>query len=530
MFKFVQRKTITNMKNFSSALFMVLIVIGFNKSGAQNSCLDPTFGIAGISIHSFGSDSITAKSINIQNDGKLIVAGYIKDSINTDFIFLRFHSNGNIDSSFGTSGIVRTDYASGSIDKAFKLIIQTDGKFLLAGTTENLGIKQLLVIRYNSNGLIDNSFGTNGAILLGNNLIFEDMAIFLNGNIILGGSNTTSTWPSITTNFIYQINSNGLIDNTFGTNGSITFTNNYPNFGNVFRVKKLRIQPDQKILGLSEESSEVIGWKKFMVLRFNSNGTLDSTFNNVGYAKTHGEPMIYSRELLIQDDGKIIIQGSAGDNADLGLYASRLQSNGAIDSTFGLNGIAQYYPRIGNNFQKCNTIFGQSGQIIHVGDTYQFWSGNNNQNFALMITNADGSINLTSCDSGFIETNINNNNQDQSIDAILQNDGKVVQLGTSGNNNLTLIRYLDLFFTGIENLDNSQKHTFRIYPNPANETLVIENGIGLLENRDLSGIIVNKLVIKNETENINISELASGYYLLIIYGKNSTITSKLVKN
>jgi hypothetical protein len=59
---------------------------------------------------------------------------------------------------------------------------------------------------------------------------------------------------------------------------------------------------------------------------------------------------------------------------------------------------------------------------------------------------------------------------------------------------------------------------------------VIENGIGLLEIRDLSGIIVNKLVIKNETENINISELASGYYLLIIYGKNSTITSKLVKN
>jgi uncharacterized delta-60 repeat protein len=410
------------------------------------------------------------------------------------------------------------------------LIIQTDGKFLLAGTTENLGIRQLLVIRYNSNGLIDNSFGTNGAILLGNNLIFEDMAIFLNGNIILGGSNTTSTWPSITTNYIYQISSNGLIDTTFGSNGLITFTNNDPNFGNVFRVKKLRIQPDQKILGLSEESSEVIGWQKFMVLRFNSNGTLDSTFNNVGYAKTNGEPMIYSRELLIQNDGKIIIQGSAGDNADLGLYTSRLQSNGAIDSTFGLNGISQYYPRIGNNFQKCNTISGQSGQIIHVGDTYQFWSSNNNQNFALMITNADGSINLTSCDSGFIETNITNNNQDQSIDAILQNDGKVVQLGTSGNNNLTLIRYLDLFFTGIENLDNSQKHTFRVYPNPANETLVVENGVGLIEIIDLSGSKVKAFNIKNNIEYIDIDEIAAGYYILVNYGANYKTTSKFIKN
>lgn len=90
MFKFVQRKIITNMKNFLYALFMVLIVIDFNKSWAQNSCLDPTFGIAGISIHSFGSDSITAKSIDIQNDGKIIVAGYIKDSINTDFFFFDF--------------------------------------------------------------------------------------------------------------------------------------------------------------------------------------------------------------------------------------------------------------------------------------------------------------------------------------------------------------------------------------------------------------------------------------------------------
>ena len=186
---------------------MILIVIGFSKSEAQNPCLDSTFGIAGISIYSFGSDTITAKSIDIQNDGKITVGGYIKDSINTDFLLVRFHSNGNIDSSFGASGIVRTDYYNGSIDKAFKLIIQPDGKFLLAGTTENFGIRQLLVIRYNTNGMVDSSFGANGTLLLGSNLYFEDMAIFLNGNILLNGCNFSSTWPMITTNYMYQLTS-----------------------------------------------------------------------------------------------------------------------------------------------------------------------------------------------------------------------------------------------------------------------------------------------------------------------------------
>ena len=351
------------------------------------------------------------------------------------------------------------------------------------------------------------------------------MEIFPNGNIILCGNTfNTTIWPNLTTNWFYRITSNGSIDNTFGTNGFITFTNNSPNFGTVERVKKLKIQPDQKILALSIETNEG-SEQKFIVLRFNTDGSLDDTFNNVGYAKTEGHHMIYSRDLLLQNDGKIIIQGSAGNNGDLGFYLSRLNNDGSIDSAFGINGIKFNNPIIGNNQQNCKSIYYPDGKIYYVGDNYEFWSSAV-PSFALFITDANGMQDTLSCNNGYLITDIDDDN---SVDAALQMDGKIIQLGTTNFNNLIMIRYLGNQITSISVKDESRSIKAKIYPNPVSNKIFIENGIGLMQIYDLSGRLLFAKQIKAMVEQIEIGEIKSGCYIMKIENENDISSLRFIK-
>src|SRR5439155_974558 len=104
----------------------------YNSDGS----LDSTFGSGGIVTTDFGS-SETAFAISVAADGKITAAGGTKGASPGDIAVARYNSDGSLDSSFGSGGKVTTDFAAGSDDVAFGLVVQPDGQITIAGSTSS---------------------------------------------------------------------------------------------------------------------------------------------------------------------------------------------------------------------------------------------------------------------------------------------------------------------------------------------------------------------------------------------------------
>ena len=111
--------------------------------------LDPTFGAGGKVTTFVGSSNNFANAVAVQSDGKILVAGVP--------LLTRYNSDGTLDTSFGTNGIV----TNSGINQGKDVVIQPDGKILVTGNPTNTRV-EFGVARFNSNGSLDTSFGTNG--------------------------------------------------------------------------------------------------------------------------------------------------------------------------------------------------------------------------------------------------------------------------------------------------------------------------------------------------------------------------------
>ena len=129
-----------------------------------NGSLDTNFGTGGIVTTSIGSVNDYASALGIQSDGKIVVAGYSYNSSSKfHFALVRYNTNGSLDTTFGTGGIVTTAVGS-SYDYAHALGIQSDGKIVVAGSSSNGSKYNFALVRYNANGTLDTGFGTGGVV------------------------------------------------------------------------------------------------------------------------------------------------------------------------------------------------------------------------------------------------------------------------------------------------------------------------------------------------------------------------------
>jgi uncharacterized delta-60 repeat protein len=528
------------MKKITLFFVSILIVSIAFEANAQSQCLDQSFGNAGISIHSFGNDTILPKSIALQQDGKLVVAGTLIDSLNSDFIITRYHINGDVDSSFGNAGILRTDFGNNDSDRTMKLLIQNDGKLLIGGSTK-IGQKyNFALLRFNSNGSADPLFGNNGKLNFSvdtNNNFLQDFVLKSNGKIVITGVSTNSPYNEslnwhlpIYEHFSYliQLNSTGTFDISFGNMGIVS-----TNFGKEHALKKVKIQADNKIVLLGFIFAQLgpnTNNTDYLLARFDSIGNLDNTFANIGYTQLDYIYADYPRELIIQNDGKIILQGSSGDNANYPLFLRRFFSNGLIDASFYFNGFDYLTIPIGRQYDKCSTISFSNGNLINLGDTY-YWYGSSNwlANFAILPLKVNGSIDSSSCSMGYLETNVDTINKEIHADAALQTDGKIIQLGSSAYNNITLIRYESTIVNSVNETIAKVENKVLIYPNPASSFMTIINGIGKVNIIDLTGKSVLQKQVPNDSETIDISALAQGCYFVISNSNNRVSSFKLIK-
>jgi uncharacterized delta-60 repeat protein len=305
----------------------------------SNGTLDNTFGKGGLVRTSFTIDRDQVRALAIQDDGKIVAAGFAGGELTGDFALARYNPNGSLDTSFGNGGKVTTDI-SGVGDGIRGLEILPNGKLLVAGAINvNPGFAQ-----YNADGSLDTSFGDGGVVLANSDLgHFFDMKRLNNGQFIVVGSANLDF-------VIARFNADGSLDNTFGEDNGATFTSVSPLSDTAL---SMAIRPNGKIVvsgwanGIDPIGAQ--GDSEFALAQYTANGSLDPSFGNGGITTanpTNLKDNLFS--IALQSDGKIVAAGVTGA-ADLLVFtdpllgdtiATRYNANGSVDTSFGSNGIA----------------------------------------------------------------------------------------------------------------------------------------------------------------------------------------------
>jgi uncharacterized delta-60 repeat protein len=400
--------------------------------------LDTGFGKSGIVTTSIGSGDDAAHALGIQSDGKIVVAGNSSNSNSSknDFALARYNTDGSLDTGFGTGGIITTSIGSIN-DAASALGIQSDGKIVAAGSSYNGSKYDFALARYNANGTLDTGFGTGGIVTtsIGSNNDYANALIQSDGRIVVAGRSFNSSSNKYDFALV-RYNANGTLDTTFGTGGIVTTS---IGSGSIYDYAyALGIQPVGKIVvaGYSYNGSKY----NFALVRYNANGTLDTTFGTGGIVTTSiGSSDDAAHALGIQSDGKIVVAGSSyGSKYNFALV--RYNANGTLDTTFGTGGIVT--TPIGSDWDYAYALGIQpsDGKIVAAGSS----NSGSNYDFALVRYNTDGSLDTGFGTGGIVTTPIGSSD-DYALALGIQSDGRIVAAGYSyngSNYDFALVRYL----------------------------------------------------------------------------------------
>ncbi len=354
----------------------------YNMDGA----LDNSFGVDGRVTTDFGIGGHFGRSVTIQPDGKILVAGYAWVGSNRDFALARYNTDGNLDNSFGVDGKVTTDLGTPD-DYGYSVAIQPDGQIIVAGYTDNGTDYDFAVARYITEGTLDNSFGVGGKVTTdfgaGNDYGWS-VAIQPDGKIIVAGESYNGTDVDFT---LVRYTTDGSLDIGFGVNGKVTtdFGTGYDNGRSVV------IQPDGRIV--------VAGYSagNFALARYNTDGTLDNSFGVDGkVTTTFGTPNDFGRSVAIQPDGKIVVAGYAYVVIDRDFALSRYTTDGTLDNSFGVDG--KVTTDFGTNDYGQSVAIEPDGKIVMAGYSYD----GSNDHFAVARY-------LSGLNVGMIEFSLANN-------------------------------------------------------------------------------------------------------------------------
>lgn len=287
--------------------------IKFNSDGS----IDNSFGQSGYFIYDFGYED-NCNSMCIQQDDKIILGGYSKTIISfnpiitkTNFALVRLTSTGLLDTTFNHTGTLEINYQN-VLCAITNIAIQSDGKIVAIGTYNPPGIIQFCALRINSDGSIDSTFGSNGLV----NFQFENVykndwasciAIQPDNKILIGGNSNMPFVGKVMA--ICRLNSDGTFDNTFGNGGKIL--TDIPNQANDF-ASSINLQNDGKILLAGTTSNNKI----IAIIKYDSSGLLDNDFGSSGIQLldlSNGNDVAF--DLLTQIDSKLILVGYSDTSA-----------------------------------------------------------------------------------------------------------------------------------------------------------------------------------------------------------------------
>lgn len=304
---------------------------------AAAGALDPTFDTDGKVTTDFGSGDDVARALTIQPGGKLVAAGVAFNGADNDFALARYTSNGSLDTSFGTGGKVRTNFSSGSDDRAFGVAIQPNGKIVAAGQTTNASGTHFALVRYNGNGTPDLAFGDGfGRVTTQFAAIPDDSQAFAvlvlgNGKIVAAGRAFNGANDDFA---LARYNTNGFLDTTFGGTGKVM-----TNFVGFDDSANALVEQNGHIVaaGVARSGS---GSGDFALVRYNTNGSLDPSFGIAGRALTDFGPGTDNQAsgLALGNANRLVAAGKTSNAGGTNFALARYNVNGGLDTSFGAGG------------------------------------------------------------------------------------------------------------------------------------------------------------------------------------------------
>jgi uncharacterized delta-60 repeat protein len=396
------------------SLLLLFHTIGWAAPGD----LDTSFDTDGIVITDVaGNLSLDdARAVAIQPDGKILVAG----TTGLSFSIVRFNLDGSLDTSFGSDGAVITSFGIGG-DTAFALVVQTDGKILIGGTsitTQN----EFSLLRLNGDGSLDSGFDGDGKVTtpigaLGG--IAYGIALQPDNKIVLVGYANNGANVDFG---VIRYNSDGSLDTSFDGDGKL-ITPVTPATDDTARA--VSIQPDGKIV---VAGSTNIG--DFGLVRYNDDGSLDTGFGTNGIVVSHISASAYPWALALQPDGKILVAGiGRPPSGQLGFAVVRYSAAGILDSTFSGDGIVLTDPEILGAIDEASALVVQpDGKIVVAGT-----SSYGNVDVALARYNSDGSLDTSFAGDGMTRADVASGSVDFGRGLAVQPDGKLLVAALSGS-------------------------------------------------------------------------------------------------
>jgi uncharacterized delta-60 repeat protein len=277
-----------------------ILVVRFTASGDVDTTFDPPNGFltydGGFDDYNWG--------VAIQTDGKIVVAGESGNGVDSDLLVLRYNADGSLDGGFGTGGVVT--YDSGRGDAGLALTIQSDGKIVVAGGSNNGTDHDVLVLRYNADGSLDGGFGAGGVVTrdCGPYAFGWAVAIQSDGKIVVTGECYTA--PVHMVDFlVLRYNTDGSPDNSFDGDGLV----GHDTAGGDDAGLAVGIQSDGKIdaAGLRYNGTD----DDVGVERLNTDGSRDAGFGT-GFGLIFDAGSVQGDSgwgVAIQSDGKIVVTG-----------------------------------------------------------------------------------------------------------------------------------------------------------------------------------------------------------------------------
>ena len=333
----------------------VFALVRYNADGVP----DDTFGIGGRVAAAPGSDD-GANAIAIQPNGAILAAGYSSNGHDDDFAVLRYTANGTPDTSFNGTGQVRIAVGA-SNDLARAVALQPDGKIVLAGESFNGAESDFALVRCNTNGTLDTSFGGTGKVTTAfgsSNDVAEAVLVQPDGKLVAAGY----TEVGLTADFaLARYDPDGALDQTFGSAGKLStdFGSGRPAY-----AYALALQPDGRLLAAG--TTWISGNYYLALARYQTNGALDTSFGSGG--KVIVQVGHQARALAVQSDGKILIAGVSLGGANNDYAVLRFEANGALDSSYGIGGESVVSFSDGGSDTGYGVALDQVGRAVVAGD------------------------------------------------------------------------------------------------------------------------------------------------------------------
>lgn len=414
--------------NFNLAWILLIFLLNNKIYSFAPGDLDPTFGTGGIVTTTVGPGTQVSTVIQLSNS-KVIAVGTTAVGGFDASVVARYNFNGSLDTTFGSGGITITTIPGDSITVAAGAM-QSSGKILSMGAS-NAGT---LIIRYNANGSLDTSFGTNGIVTVPIIPIHNTicMSVQQDDKILVGGEE----FPGTTGFFIFRLNSDGTTDTTFGAGtGMVSYLPSA-------QANRIAFQSNGKIIVVGNEFTTL----GIFVARLNIDGTLDATFGGTGIVIINiGVVDDLGISLIIQPNGKIVVVGSTDTVSDEFPIVLRLNTDGTLDNSFGTAGILTITQFNGGPLdgQFLSVGLQTDGKIVAVGTGTT--DGFTTVDFLVARINTDGTLDNTYGIGGLVLTNLGGSISTTARSVVINQSNNLATVGGCSpclSTALTLARYL----------------------------------------------------------------------------------------